>query len=358
MDTYNNEVIKAEVVEENNNEENKQNIQAVIYYLKFMEDQKQQEVQRCNERMKMLDGLLDSVVLNISRELKTLEVLEKRKHVLGEKIKEVEALLNYIRDQYQSFGRQYNEVLFVDCSVFCGDGGVSNKRNTINFVDVEMIRYRFSPPDERSDTDSVVNTNTEIITRNNGCGVIINEWEKLETIASNLELYYFFCFTLRFFSSCRRHVYGDKEIFRIDIDIKFDACVAKACLMIEEDDNSNLRLKHWLSKCYPFRMNNAESNTDSDSCNKVYIISINNYNNSDSIINIDDSENNSIVANNIVNRSIGENRVNFSDMIIKKGIEKFLFKNQIISGDYSKTAFLVRSAALFTEIMPRCTNLK
>jgi len=109
MDTYNNEVIKAEVVEENNNEENKQNIQAVIYYLKFMEDQKQQEVQRCNERMKMLDGLLDSVVLNISRELKTLEVLEKRKHVLGEKIKEVEALLNYIRDQYQSFGRQYNE---------------------------------------------------------------------------------------------------------------------------------------------------------------------------------------------------------------------------------------------------------
>ena len=33
-------------------------------------------------------------------------------------------------------------------------------------------------------TDSVDNTNTEIITRNNGCGVIINNWEKLETIAS------------------------------------------------------------------------------------------------------------------------------------------------------------------------------
>jgi len=30
-----------------------------------------------------------------------------------------------------------------------------------------------------------------------------------------------------------------------------------------------------------------------------------------------------------------------------------LFKNQIISGDYLKTPFLVRSAALFTEIMPR-----
>ena len=28
------------------------------------------------------------------------------------------------------------------------------------------------------------------------------------------------------------------------------------------------------------------------------------------------------------------------------------FKNQIISGDYSKTPFLVRSVALFTEIMP------
>jgi len=27
--------------------------------------------------------------------------------------------------------------------------------------------------------------------------------------------------------------------------------------------------------------------------------------------------------------------------------------NQIISGDYSKTPFLVRSAALFTKIMPR-----
>jgi len=36
----------------------------------------------------------------------------------------------------------------------------------------------FSPPD----TDSIDNTNTEIITRN---GVIIEEWEKLEAIASN-----------------------------------------------------------------------------------------------------------------------------------------------------------------------------
>jgi len=46
-----------------------------------------------------------------------------------------------------------------------------------------MIRHGFSPPDERTDTDSVDNTNTEIITHINGRGVIIDE--KLETIASN-----------------------------------------------------------------------------------------------------------------------------------------------------------------------------
>ena len=43
-------------------------------------------------------------------------------------------------------------------------------------IDVEMIR---------SDADSFDNTNTEIITCNNGRGVIIDEWEILETIASN-----------------------------------------------------------------------------------------------------------------------------------------------------------------------------
>jgi hypothetical protein len=42
----------------------------------------------------------------------------------------------------------------------------------------------FHLPDERSYTDSMNNTNTEIITLNNGRGVIIDEWEKLETIAS------------------------------------------------------------------------------------------------------------------------------------------------------------------------------
>jgi len=48
-----------------------------------------------------------------------------------------------------------------------------------------VIRHGFSPPSERSDTDSFDNANTEFITRNNGRGVIIDEWEKLEAIASN-----------------------------------------------------------------------------------------------------------------------------------------------------------------------------
>jgi len=52
-------------------------------------------------------------------------------------------------------------------------------------VDVEMIRYGFSPSGERTDTDLLDNTNTEIITRNNGRGVIIEKWEKLEAISSN-----------------------------------------------------------------------------------------------------------------------------------------------------------------------------
>ncbi|KAG4101795.1 hypothetical protein H8356DRAFT_1332118 [Neocallimastix lanati (nom. inval.)] len=52
-------------------------------------------------------------------------------------------------------------------------------------VNFEIIRYGFSPPGERSDTDSVDKTNTEIITHNNGRSIIIDEWEKLEIIASN-----------------------------------------------------------------------------------------------------------------------------------------------------------------------------
>jgi len=40
-----------------------------------------------------------------------------------------------------------------------------------------MIRHRFSPPDERSDTDSVNNTNTEIITRNNERAVVLSSMD-------------------------------------------------------------------------------------------------------------------------------------------------------------------------------------
>ena len=52
-------------------------------------------------------------------------------------------------------------------------------------VNAEIIRHGFSPPGEKSDTDSVDNPYTEIITSNNGRGIIIDEWEKLETIPSN-----------------------------------------------------------------------------------------------------------------------------------------------------------------------------
>jgi len=43
----------------------------------------------------------------------------------------------------------------------------------------------FHLPVKKTNKDSLDNTNTEIITRNNGRGVIIDEWEKLEAITSN-----------------------------------------------------------------------------------------------------------------------------------------------------------------------------
>jgi len=51
-----------------------------------------------------------------------------------------------------------------------------------------MIRHGFSPPGERTDTDSLDNINTVVITRNNGCGVIIEKWEKLEDIGEQRQL--------------------------------------------------------------------------------------------------------------------------------------------------------------------------
>ena len=50
-----------------------------------------------------------------------------------------------------------------------------NESTVAESVDVEMIRHGFSPPGEMTDTDSVDNTNAEIITHNNGRGVIIEE---------------------------------------------------------------------------------------------------------------------------------------------------------------------------------------
>ena len=55
----------------------------------------------------------------------------------------------------------------------------SNESTVAKSVDVSMIRHGFSPPGERSDTDSFDNTNTVIITRNNGRGVIIEEMGKV-----------------------------------------------------------------------------------------------------------------------------------------------------------------------------------
>ncbi|KAG4086053.1 hypothetical protein H8356DRAFT_1353258 [Neocallimastix lanati (nom. inval.)] len=71
------------------------------------------------------------------------------------------------------FKTKFNFVIYF---VFCGDCGIDDEMS----VDVEMIRHGFSPPGEMTDTDSIDNTNTEIITRNNGRGIIIEEWEKVE----------------------------------------------------------------------------------------------------------------------------------------------------------------------------------
>jgi len=132
-------------------------------------------------------------------------------------------------------------------------------------------------------------------------------------------------------------------------------------------------------------MSNKESSTDSDSdsSNKVY--NINNNTNRNNFVNnssISDSENNSIITNNIVNSSIGENRVNINNFLNNKCVNIYvtwywlynfllggrdpdiidlnykkvwdvLFKNQIISSDYSKNAILgtISATLFFTEIM-------
>ena len=86
-----------------------------------------------------------------------------------------------------------------------------------------------------------------------------------------------------------------------------------------------------------------------------------------------------------MNNSIGENRGNLSNFLNNECVNIYvmwyrlynfllggrdadiiglnykkewniLLKNQIISGDYSKTPFLVRSVALFTKIIPRAST--
>ena len=51
----------------------------------------------------------------------------------------------------------------------------------------------------------------------------------------------------------------------------------------------------------------------------------------------------------LYNFLLGGRDANIIDLNYKKKEWNILFKNQIIFGDYSKTPFLVRSAALFTE---------
>ncbi|KAG4087833.1 hypothetical protein H8356DRAFT_1325011 [Neocallimastix lanati (nom. inval.)] len=107
-------------------------------------------------------------------------------------------------------------------------------------------------------------------------------------------------------------------------------------------------------------MNNIESSTDSNSSNEVYKIN-NNYNNINSvdsenrIININDHENNSVITNNVVNWSIGENFVYISnflnnedvdivDLNYKKEWDVFL-NNQIISKIITRVS--IRQGLLF-----------
>ena len=44
----------------------------------------------------------------------------------------------------------------------------SVESNVAKSIGIEVTKHEFSPPGERSDTDSFDNTNTEMITRNNG----------------------------------------------------------------------------------------------------------------------------------------------------------------------------------------------
>jgi len=57
----------------------------------------------------------------------------------------------------------------------------------------------------------------------------------------------------------------------------------------------------------------------------------------------------------LYNFLLGGRDVDIIDLNYKREWD-ILFKNQVISGDYFKTPFLVRSEALFTDIMPQVST--
>ena len=82
-----------------------------------------------------------------------------------------------------------NNIYYFILSALLGGRSIYEKNLKLKLNDGEQRQLvdnnGFSPPGERIDTDSLDKTNIEIITRSNGRGVIIEEWEKLEVIASN-----------------------------------------------------------------------------------------------------------------------------------------------------------------------------
>ncbi|KAG4102362.1 hypothetical protein H8356DRAFT_1358339 [Neocallimastix lanati (nom. inval.)] len=79
-------------------------------------------------------------------------------------------------------------------------------------------------------------------------------------------------------------------------------------------------------------MNNVESSTDSDSSNKN--------------INIIDSENNSIITNNVVSSSIGENRINLSNFLNNEDAD-IIDLNYNLGGEPFRLPYQEQRVALF-----------
>jgi len=85
-------------------------------------------------------------------------------------------------------------------------------------------------------------------------------------------------------------------------------------------------ISNWNVNAVVIGMNNMKSSTDSDSSNEEYNINDNNIRNN--IVNnsrISDSENNSIVISNVMNSSIGENRVNLSNFLNNECVKIYIW---------------------------------